>query len=311
MGEALFIGIDVGGTNIKAGAVSEQGRIFNERQITTEADQGPDHVIDRMIRVAQEIAEGAEIRGAGIGFPGQIDVERGIVHFSPNLPKWKEIPVTSRIREKINCPVVIDNDANLAALGEYAYGAGRGSRFMLMVTLGTGVGGGLVFNGEIFRGADDLAGEFGHMTVDYNGYTCTCGRKGCIEEYASIRGIVRLVQDRLDAGAESSLREVENLTPREIYHDAVNGDKLAIEAFYQAGDFLGIALTDVANLLNIERVVVGGGVANAGNFILEAARGRVKKDALPSSGRSVDIVKAQLGNSAGLTGAAYLARFMT
>jgi len=308
MGEVLYIGVDLGGTNIKAGAVSDRGEILKEQQISTEADQGSAHVLDRIVQLTQDITEGSEIGGIGIGIPGQIDVNGGICHFAPNLPGWKEVSVTPAIREKLDCTVVVDNDANVAALGEFAYGAGRGSQHMLMVTLGTGVGGGLVLNGRIFRGFRDLAGEFGHMTVDYNGYTCSCGRKGCIEEYASIRGIVRMVQEQLDAGVESSLKDIEKLTPREIYHDAVNGDKLAIEAFQQAGDYLGIALADVSNLLNIERVVVGGGIANAGNFILDAARARVQKDALPVAAQSVEIVKAKLGNSAGLVGAAYLAR---
>jgi len=310
MEDVLYIGVDLGGTNIKAGSVSENGRILNDVQIATEADQGVDHVLDRMVQAVQEVADGTAIGGVGIGIPGQINVEQGLCHFAPNLPGWNEISVTPVLKEKLNCPVLLDNDANVAAVGEFAYGAGKGSRHMLMVTLGTGVGGGLVLNGEIFRGARDLAGEFGHMTVHYDGYTCSCGRKGCIEEYASIRGIVRMVQEKLDAGIESSLRDVKRLTPREIYHDAVNGDALAIEAFQQAGDFLGVALADIANLLNIERIVVGGGVANAGNFILDAARKRVQKDALPVAAESVEIVKAELGNSAGLVGAAYLARLL-
>ncbi|MBN2102425.1 ROK family glucokinase [bacterium] len=308
MGKVLFIGVDLGGTNIKAGSVSDQGKVLKEMSISTEADKGQAHVLGRIIQVIQDVAEGSEIGGVGIGIPGQINVERGICYFAPNLPGWKDVSVTPVIKKKLGCPVVLDNDANVAALGEFAYGAGQGSQHLLMVTLGTGVGGGLVLNGRIFRGFRDLAGEFGHITVDCNGHTCSCGRKGCIEEYASIRGIVRMVREALDAGVESSLRGVEKLTPREIYHDAVNGDTLAIEAFQRAGDYLGIALADVANLLNIERVVVGGGIANAGNFILEAARARVQKDALPEAAESVEIVKAQLGNSAGLVGAAYLAR---
>ena len=304
----IYIGVDLGGTNIKAGAVSDYGKISKAVQIATEAEQGPDHVIQRMIEAIDEIAESERIGGVGIGIPGQIDVQEGLCHFAPNLPGWEGVKVSPVIRDKLGCPVILDNDANVAAVGEFAYGAGKGSRHMLMVTLGTGVGGGLILNGEIYRGANDLAGEFGHVTVDMNGFTCSCGRKGCIEEYASIRGIVRMVREKLDAGAESSLRHVEKLTPREIYHDAVNGDTLAIEAFQRAGDYLGIALADVANLLNLERVVVGGGIANAGNFILDAAKARVQKDALPVAALSLEIVRAELGNSAGLVGAAFLAR---
>ncbi|MBN1782872.1 ROK family protein [bacterium] len=312
MDNSLYIGVDLGGTNIKAGAVSDTGRIIHEIETATEADQGPPHVLDRIAGAVRDLSASipgdAEIGGVGIGIPGQIDVKHGLCHFAPNMKGWDELSVTPALEEKLGCPVILDNDANVAALGEYAYGAGQGSLHMLMVTLGTGVGGGLVLDGRIFRGVRDLAGEFGHMSVDYNGFVCSCGRKGCIEEYASIRGIVRMVREKLDAGAESSLRSVEKLTPREIYHDAVNGDALAIEAFERAGDYLGIAIADVANLLNIERVVVGGGVANAGDFILNAARKRVAQDALPVAAKSVEIVRAELGNSAGLVGAAYLAR---
>lgn len=312
MEDVLYIGVDVGGTNIKAGAVSEDGKIIKEFYISTEADRGALHIINRINQLIKDVATamdaGFVLHGIGIGVPGQIDVEHGICHYAPNLPRLKEINIVEPIVNMFGCPVILDNDANMAAIGEFAFGAGKGSRNMLMVTLGTGVGGGLIINGEIFRGVQDMAGEFGHILVDMDGHCCSCGRLGCLEEYTSIRGIERMVYEALDSGVESSLRNIEHLTPREIYHDAMNGDALAIEVFQKAGDYLGMALTDVANLLNIECVVVGGGIANAGDLILNAARERVLKDAMPLSAQSMKIIKAQLGNSAGLVGAAHLAR---
>ena len=307
MSHSIYVGIDLGGTFIKGGLVKASGEILKETQIPTEADQGPDHVLGRIAALVKELSQGVEIAGVGIGMPGQIDVDKGICHYSPNLPGWEELEVGPPLEKAIGCPVILDNDANVAALGEYAFGAGKGAPFMLMVTLGTGVGGGLIMNGEMVRGAKGLAGEFGHCAIEIGGRKCGCGRRGCIEAYANQNGVIQTLKEKLDAGQFSVLAAKSDPDTRDVFDAAKAGDCVAIDVFRQTGDYLGVALADMANLLNLQRVVVGGGVANAGDYILEASRQRVKQDALGVAAEGFEIVPAQLGNKAGLVGAAFLA----
>jgi glucokinase len=308
-----YIGIDLGGTNIKAGLVNTKGEVIDEREIRTEAEKGPDHVLDRIGRMAKSFQsaceEGVHIAGLGVGVPGQVDTAEGIVQEAPNLPGWKQVKVRKELKSRVNIPASVDNDANLAALGEFAFGAGRGIHEMLMVTLGTGVGGGLILGGRVYHGAMGGAGEFGHMVIERNGPVCNCGRRGCIEAFIGTRGLLQAVKDRLEKGRKSPLSAIpeQSRTPKDISEAAESGDALAREVLREAGDALGVALGSVANLLNIERVVVGGGVAKAGDLILNPAREAMKRTALAVSRETVSLVPALLGNRAGLTGASRLA----
>lgn len=311
MKDTMFIGIDLGGTNIKAGLVDGKGVIRAEKEIATEVHGGVEHVMARMKSLILDLSGQADavIGGVGVGLPGMVDVEKGVYHEGPNLPGWKNEPLVEKLGAMVELPIILDNDANVAALGEYAYGAGRGVRNMLMVTLGTGVGGGLILNGKLFYGARYSAGEFGHTIINFEGPTCACGRPGCVEAYIGTQGILRRVREKLQAGQASSLAQIEpsKLMPKDISDAARLGDDVATEVLSDTGRYLGIATGNVANLLNIERVVVGGGVANAGDWILQPARATLKEIALKVPSETVDMVPALLGNHAGLVGAAHLA----
>ena len=236
-------------------------------------------------------------------------VTEGIYVEGPNLPDWKDFPVVSVLGEKLDLPVVVDNDANMAALGEYTYGAGQGCTDMMMVTLGTGVGSGLILDGRLYRGVHDTAGEFGHTTIQFEGPVCNCGRKGCVEAYIGTNGILAALKAKLETGRSSVLKEMEfeKIMPKDIGMAAERGDALAVEVLHDVGYALGVGCGNVANLLNLERIVVGGGVSAAGDFILEPARKGCRDMAMQVQGETIQIIPASLGNKAGFIGAACLA----
>ncbi len=311
--QELFVGIDVGGTNIKGGLLSKNGEIIAEEKIPTEADSGVTHVLSRIKKLVHELTESVDnnflIRRMGIGLAGQIDIKKGIFLEGPNLPGWYGVNVEAELEKDLNMSVIVDNDASLAALGEFTWGAGRGANDMLMVTLGTGVGGGLILDGKIYHGAGGLAGEFGHITIEKDGPVCTCGRKGCVEAFVGTYAIIRQVQEKLNSGQKSLLGKIspEKMTPKDVSLAASQGDRVALEVLRDVGTYLGIGLANVVNLLNIERIVVGGGVANAGELILRPAREALNNEALTNLAKMATIVPAALGEQAGIVGAASLA----
>ncbi len=311
--QELFVGIDLGGTNIKGGLVSKNGEIVVKKKIPTEVDGGVNHVLNRIKQLVHELTESINnnipIRHMGIGMAGQVDAKRGVFLEGPNLPGWHGVNAVKELTKLLNISVAVDNDANLAALAEFTYGAGKGARDMLMVTLGTGVGGGLILGGKIYHGAGGLAGEFGHITIQQDGPVCKCGRRGCVEAFVGTYAIIRQVREKIDAGQESLLKKIDpgKMTPKDVSIAAAQGDKVALEVLRDVGTYLGIGLANVVNLLNIERVVVGGGVANAGKFILEPARESLNKSALTNLAKMVTVVPSVLGEQAGIVGAAMLA----
>lgn len=311
--QKLFVGIDLGGTNIKGGVVKTAGEVIIEKKIPTEAQGGVDHVLDRICTCVQEliknVGERAKVSGVGIGVPGLVNVKEGVVREPPNLPGWSEVWVGPEMKKRLGLSVTVDNDANVAALGEFAYGAGRGVTEMLMITLGTGVGGGLVLRGEIYRGGKGAAGEFGHIIIQQDGPLCGCGNKGCVEAFVGLQGILRCAREKLESGRKSLLSQIDpsRMTPKDISEAAIEGDDVALEVLREVGGHLGVGLGSVANLLNIERVVVGGGVANAGDLILDPARESLNRVAFAVSRETIEVVPAVLGEQAGLVGAARLA----
>ena len=315
--DAFYVGIDLGGTNIKAGLVSPAGKVHAEEKIPTDISADPVAVLkqicDLIKALAGHVPEGGVIRAAGVGAPGQVNSTEGIFYEGPNLPLWKNVPVVQQIQESVKLYAALDNDANLAALGEYAFGAGQGVTEMMMVTLGTGVGSGLILNGRLYHGGMDSAGEFGHTTIRFDGPVCGCGRHGCVEAYVGTAGMLRTLQEKLDAGRNSVLkdRDFGSVTPRDISLAAAGGDTVALETLSEAGTCLGVGLGNAANLLNLQRVVVGGGVAGAGDLILEPARKSMMRVALKVPGETIEIVPARLGNRAGLIGAARMAMLIT
>lgn len=312
----LFIGIDLGGTNIKGGLISHDGKIVAEKTVLTgihsELEDALNRIADLVLNLMR-VAESPEIvRGIGIGFAGLVNFDDGIFIEGPNVPNWKNVSVSAELKKRVHKPVVLDNDANLAALGEFVYGAGQGVDNMIMVTLGTGVGGGLVLNGSLYRGKKHAAGEFGHTTIRFDGPACTCGRKGCVEAYIGTYGILRRVREKLVKDRTSVLHKIQadEMEPRHVGEAADRGDVVAQQVLKETGELLGIGLANVANLLNIEKAVIGGGIANAGEWILRPAREMLQREALKMPGETVQVVPASLGNNAGTIGAAKLAMDM-
>lgn len=309
----VWIGIDLGGTFIKAGLVTESGEVLAEDQIPTEDEAGPGHVLDRIALLVKRLSELPDkkdrVKGVGVGIPGQVTFETGVVRDPPNLEGWGRVEAKAELEKRLGLSVFVDNDANVAALGEHAFGAGRNTTEMLMVTLGTGVGGGLVLRGEVYRGAVGGAGEFGHMVIQMNGPVCNCGRRGCVEAFVGTAGILRNVREKLESGRDSILKSIDpdSMMPKHVGEAAAEGDAVAIDVLRETGEYLGIGLGSAANLLNLERAVIGGGVAKAGEFILGPARESMKRIAHTVSRESIDLVPAILGNEAGIAGAGRLA----
>lgn len=315
------VGIDLGGTDIKAGLLSESGEIACHLVMPTHADTGPKAVASRIDEAVQQVIEKAQsagidpgdIVGIGIGSPGLIIAETGVVHFSPNFSDWRDVPLADYVKAKLttlDLPIFIDNDVNAMTLGELHHGAGVGLQNIVCLTLGTGVGGGVVIDGEVYHGSSNTAGELGHIVIMPDGRFCGCGNQGCLEAYAGARHIVERTVQRIDAGGKSSLTQTKlsELTPKQISEAAGAGDELAVEILAETGRYIGIALTSIAHILNPQMAVIGGGIAEAGEKLLfEPIRAEVKKRAMDIPAQAMQIVKAKLGNEAGVVGSAILA----
>jgi glucokinase len=297
------IGIDIGGTSAKLALVSRSAKIL-ARASTPCAPRLPWRSLLRNIAAAAaELSGKSGVCGIGIGCAGCIDVVQGIVRFSPNLPLWKNVPLKAFMEEALGASCVIDNDVNMMALAESRYGAARGALNVCCITLGTGVGGGLLFGGELYRGQSMSAGELGHISIEPEGLPCNCGNRGCLERYIGREGLIRLARLAM-RGKKSMLSQMGELTPIAIADAAKRGDEAAKAVWEKAGYYLGLGVVGIVNLLNPDVVVVGGGIGNAGNLLLKPARKTVRSRALPVPGRHVRIVRAALGEDAGVIGAA-------
>lgn len=351
------IGVDLGGTDIKAGLVSAAGDISCRVVLPTDVEiGGPKVVAARIAEAVRQVLVNAgtagiditpkksestsknplqtddEIHeiGVGLGAPGLIIAETGVVHFSPNFPGWSDIPLVDYVNAELAklqptkhaaqtdthkkyTPILrgMDNDVNAMTLGELHHGAGVGYKSLVALTLGTGVGGGVVIDGKVYHGSRNTAGELGHTIVEPNGRVCGCGNLGCLEAYAGAKNIVERIQQKIADGRRSSLVDVikdgVELTPRIIAEAAEAGDKLAIDIFAETGQYIGIALTSIAHILNPQIAIIGGGIADAGEKLLfEPIRKELSKRAMDIPAQ-MKIVKAHLGNDAGIVGAAILA----
>lgn len=311
----LWLGIDLGGTNVKVALVSHDGEVVQKSSLKTHADRGPDAVMAIMAEGAASVVADAgqtmkDIAAAGIGAPGPMNWQTGVVYSPPNLPGWKDVPLAQLMGERLGIRCYVDNDANCACLGEFERGAGRDVRNMCLFTLGTGIGGGLVIEGQLLRGIDGTAGEIGHMRVEHEGRACNCGAKGCLEAYASATGLVKTAKERLTGGAVTRLRDLtlESITARKISELALAGDTFCVEVIQETGRWLGVAAADLINLLNPEMLAFAGGLADAGDMLLGPAREIAAAMAFEVPARRAKIVRAELGKDAGVIGAAFSAR---
>ena len=314
--DSVFIGLDLGGTTLKGALVSATGEILHEIRIESE-QRSSTALFEQIAEAARTLRDdkraAGQAGGIGIGFPGLVNRRTNRIEVMPNLPGLSEIDVVAELSRITGLPVVIDNDANAAAYGELQVGAARGRRDVFFVTLGTGIGAGLIINGHIYRGTAGFAGEFGHITIDPEGIECACGNIGCLETIASGPNIVRRTRERLYRDRTSSLSRLaiprdREFTAEDIARAAQEGDEMAQVMMERTGMFLGIAIAAVINLLNVEIVVMGGGVMEAGDLILKPTIKETRRRAFPPSFKSCEIVIAKLGPQAGMIGAALLAR---
>lgn len=321
--KAYAVGVDLGGTNLRIAAVDESGNMLEKVTLAAEVSKGREVVVRELVRGIRQVRETCagrgELKGIGAGVPGLIDAETERVVKSPNLPGWEEFDVKGDIERQLDAPVILENDANVAALGEQWLGAGRGVESQCMYTLGTGVGGGLIFHGRLWRGWNGMAAEVGHVCVEPNGAPCGCGSHGCLEQYASATAVVRMAKEALAAGARSTMSGEEALTSLKVYEHAMRGDAAARQVFERAGRALGMAIADLVNVLNLPLFVIGGGAAAAWEAFAPAMMSEIRKrsyiynftvgpDGLGMRGRTrvTRVVRAELAD-AGLIGAARLA----
>ncbi len=308
------IGIDVGGTNVKIALVNDKGNIIYSNSIPTRAEMGYEYTINNMKDAIAELiketkSDKKSIEGIGFGFPGQIDYKKGVVRLAPNIPGWVEVPIAEIMEKEFGIPTRVDNDVRCAALGELNYGAGIGCENLICITVGTGIGSGLIINGKLVRGASNAAGEIGHIKLDmHGGPLCGCGDRGCLEAFASGPSIVAMAEEYIKGGKSTKYRELANpdITPYIVSEAAKQGDPVAKRIFTIVGEYIGIGLASVVNLLNPEKIIIGGGVAAAGDLLLNPIKENLIKRAMPIAGSAVEIVPAQLGNSAGVIGASLL-----
>ena len=310
------LGIDVGGTNLVAGCVSEDGsRLEGLLTEPTRAEEGADGVVARMLALARRSMDalaaavpGAKVAGVGVGSPGPLDTRQGIVLLTPNLG-WVDFPLRGRVSDGLGLPASLDNDANCAVLGEHWRGAARGTRQAIGITIGTGIGGGIILDGQLYHGASDCAGEIGHTTIEMNGRRCACGNYGCLEAYASGPAIARRAVEAVERGAESSLRTLmaadpASITAQVVYEAATAGDALAREVVQDTARILGAAIANLVNVFNPEVVVVCGGVTLAGESLFAPLRREVTRRAFRPAVEVCRIVPGALTGSAGVYGAA-------
>jgi glucokinase len=310
----VVLGIDLGGTTIKAGIVSTEGSILYQNKVPTRADLGPSAVVKQIgfaINDAVGRANGASITGLGIGSPGVVD-DDGIVKAPPNFVDWDEIPLKDELtRLYPGLPVCVENDANAAAIAESKFGAGVQYPNFLFVIWGTGVGGGIIMNHKIFRGPTGGAGEIGHISIDYRGPQCNCGSVGCVESYVGQRYLSHRAAQRLQSHPESKILnlvggDLSRIEPVYISQAAQDGDDVARAILIEAGELLGVGLASVMNIMDLRVSIIGGGISAAGDFVMSAVQESVVRHVLKPLKNDIRVLPARLGNNAGILGAAGL-----
>lgn len=311
MNRNYVIGIDLGGTKISGALGDLEGNILSQYTMPTLATEGEQAVLGRIIEVIEKVMVDArktneEIKAIGIGSPGPLDARKGVIIVTPNLP-FKNFELIKPIRDKFNIPTYLDNDANVAAIGEYMLGAGKGTRNMVYITVSTGVGGGAIVEGKIYRGSTSNALEIGHTTILPDGPRCNCGNYGCIEALSSGTAIARQAKEVVDCGISTSLQNYESLTSYEVFVEANKGDKVAKEILEKSFTYLGIGVANIITSFDPDMVVIGGGVSKGGQILFDIVQSEVDKRCFKTMSEHTKIVPAKLGTDAGVVGAVALA----
>jgi len=312
------IGIDLGGTNIKGGIVDRDGRILHREEMQTGAERGPDPVIDDLAELVRRLGSaapspfkgegrgegqsGAGVVGVGLATPGPLDLRNGRIIHAANLPGWKDVPIRDALAKKTGLRVTLENDANAAAFGELSSGAGRGCQHMALLTLGTGVGAGVIVDGRLLHGHFDNAAELGHMILVVNGSPCPCGQRGCLERYASADAVVRRVRDE---GPREP--QVEIVSAADVARRAAEGDATCRRVWDEACLYLAVACVNIQHAYNSQRIILGGGLSLAGDFLLEPVRRHLHEQTWRLHDDVPEVLLAGLGSDAGLVGAGTLA----
>ncbi len=308
---SYFLTADIGGTQIRAALCDASGRIHHRAHTLTYAREGRDAVIRRIQETLTQALGGLplhQVRGIGVVAPGPLDPQTGVIVFAPNLPGWENVPLRQILRDYFGLPVSVGNDANLAALGEHRFGAGRGVQNLIYITVSTGIGGGVIADGRMLLGARGFAAEVGHHTIEADGRQCNCGNIGCLETLASGPAIARMAREAIAEGAASLLREMVNgqldqITSRLVYEAALQNDALAIETLRRAGRYLGIGIVNLLHLFNPEMIIIGGSVAKAGDFLFVPMWEVIRARSHPIYWEQLRIVPPELGDDVGLLGA--------
>ncbi|MGI6294936.1 MAG: ROK family protein [Armatimonadota bacterium] len=308
------IGVDLGGTNVRAAIVDRNGKIVGDGRTDSKAMEGLEFTVAQIVEAVKMAAEDASVdlkdtAGVGMGVPGTHKSEDGIVVWSPNFKDWNDVQLLAPIMDKLGMPAYMGNDANVAAFGEYTFGAGKGAKVMVMFTLGTGIGSGLVINGRSYLGVTETAPEMGHHIILADGPRCSCGRYGCVESLCRRDAIIDRAARKAHAGRHTSLIEksghdLRYITPRMIAEAASEGDEVSIETYEEVGYYLGIAVANAINILNPDKIVIGGGIAQAGELLFGPIRRTIEVNALYPALQACQILPADLGDDAGVLGGA-------
>ena len=305
------IGVDLGGTKISTAISTIEGNILANVVLPTKAEEGEVAVLGRIIQSIDEVIVGSstsidEVEAIGIGSPGPLDAKKGIIITTPNLP-FKDYNLVQPLKEKYNIPVYLDNDANAAAIGEYMFGAGKGKESIIYFTVSTGVGGGAVLDGKVYRGHTSNALEIGHTTVDPNGPRCNSGNLGCLEAMSSGTAIAKKGKEAVSTNVETSLKKYDTITSYEVFKEAEAGDEVAKDIIDNALTYLGIGVANAIATFDPEMIIIGGGVSKAGDIVFDTVKKVVNKRCFKSMAESCEIVPAGLGSDAGVVGAVALA----
>jgi glucokinase len=315
--EQFIVGVDLGGTNIAAGAMPTDGtREIAMRMIPTHAEGGAGAVVDRIANLIEEViaqtraetgAARSDFLGVGIGSPGPLDRARGVVIVTPNLG-WRDFPLRDEVSSRVNLPASLDNDANCATLGEWWRGAAQGGQNVVAMTIGTGIGGGLIFDGKLYHGASDSAGEIGHTTIESNGRRCKCGNYGCLEAYASGPAIATRARELLEGNDDSILPsmvdgDASRITAQTVFEASKRNDAIALEVVRDTAHFLGVGISNLINIFNPDTFVIAGGVTQAGDLLFDPLRAEVRRRAFKPAVDACRILPGLLPISAGVVGA--------
>lgn len=309
--ELSIVGIDLGGTKVRAALADKDGRLLVRMEMGTEGEKGPGHVINKMVDLVKQVTKDVHmenVAGIGVAAPGPLDVHTGVVLRAPNMPGWINIPLRERLTQLLKKPIYLDNDANAAAIGEQRFGAGQGVQNLVYMTVSTGIGGGIIAHGRILHGMRGLAGEVGHMIIDAKGAKCGCGNSGCLEALASGTAIARQAVQLIESGLPTVLTEMVNddltkITAELVTKAAEEGDGMCQELLQRAGENIGIGIVNLFHLFNPEVVVIGGGVSQAGDLIFTPIRETVEKRAMQGYHEGIPVIPSPLGDDVGLYGA--------